>query len=101
MHFLKEHASRYRKDLTGLDESALRAINAYHWPGNVRELDHAVERGVLMARGTTVQAHDLNLTSGSREKGARLEDMSLEEVERFLVKKALERHGGNAALAAK
>jgi DNA-binding NtrC family response regulator len=67
----------------------------------VRELDHAVERGVLMARGTTVQGHDLNLTSPARDKAARLEDMSLEEVERFLVKKALERHGGNAAVAAK
>ena len=101
LHFLKGHAGRYRKDLSGFDDSALRAINAYHWPGNVRELDHAVERGVLMARGTTVQAHDLNLTSGARDRAARLEDMSLEDVERFLVKKALERHGGNAALAAK
>ena len=101
LHFLKAHASRYRKDLSGFDESALRALDAYHWPGNVRELDHAVERGVLMARAAFVAAHDLNLTSPSRDKAGRLEDMSLEEVERFLVRKALERHGGNAALAAK
>jgi DNA-binding NtrC family response regulator len=101
VHFLKGHANRYRKDLTGFDENALRALDAYHWPGNVRELDHAVERGVLMARGTTVQAADLNLTGPPRDKAERVEDMSLEEVEGFLVKKALERHGGNAAVAAK
>jgi DNA-binding NtrC family response regulator len=101
VHFLKGHAERYRKELAGFDDAALRALSAYSWPGNVRELDHAIERGVLMARAETVQASDLNLTTATRDKSARLEDMSLEEVERFLVKKALERHNGNAALAAK
>ncbi|MBM3855136.1 MAG: sigma-54-dependent Fis family transcriptional regulator, partial [Verrucomicrobia bacterium] len=50
-HFLKQHVARYRKAITGFDESALAALRAYAWPGNVRELDHAVERGVLMAPG--------------------------------------------------
>ena len=44
-HFLKQHVERYRKAITGFDESALLAIRAHGWPGNVRELDHAVERG--------------------------------------------------------
>jgi DNA-binding NtrC family response regulator len=100
-HLLGQHARRYRKDLHGFEEGAVRALAAYPWPGNVRELDHAVERGVLMARGDSVQAGDLNLGIVSRESSARLEDMSLEDVERFLVQKALERHGGNAALAAR
>ena len=100
-HLLAQHARRYRKDLAPFGEEALRALAAYPWPGNVRELDHAVERGVLMARGDSVQASDLSLMIGSREGAARLEEMSLEDVERSLVQKALERHGGNAALAAR
>jgi DNA-binding NtrC family response regulator len=100
-HLLAQHARRYRKDLAQFGEDALRALTSYPWPGNVRELDHAVERGVLMARGDSVQAADLSLMIGSREGAARLEEMSLEDVERFLVEKALERHDGNAALAAR
>jgi DNA-binding NtrC family response regulator len=100
-HLLAQHARRYRKPLAEFDEGARRALTAYPWPGNVRELDHAVERGVLMARGDAVQASDLGLVIGSRESATRLEEMSLEDVERFLVQKALERHGGNAALAAR
>ena len=100
-HLLAQHARRYRKDLAQFGEDALRALTSYPWPGNVRELDHAVERGVLMARGDSVQAADLSLMIGSREGAARLEEMSLEDVERFLMEKALERHDGNAALAAR
>src|SRR3954466_7949436 len=48
-HFLKQHVTRYRKGITGFDETALQALRDYSWPGNVRELDHSVERGVLMA----------------------------------------------------
>ena len=100
-HLLAQHARRYRKDLAPFGDDALRALTSYPWPGNVRELDHAVERGVLMARGDAVEASDLSLVTGSREGAARLEEMSLEDVERSLVQKALERHGGNAALAAR
>src|SRR6476660_10064049 len=51
-HFLKQHAQRYRKNLTGFEPVALQALLDHPWPGNIRELDHAVERGVLMAQGT-------------------------------------------------
>src|ERR1700694_4479363 len=51
-HFLRQHAQRYRKDITGLEPGAVQALLDHPWPGNIRELDHAVERGVLMAQGT-------------------------------------------------
>ena len=99
MHFLRQHAQRYRKRLTGFDAAALQALAEHAWPGNVRELDHAVERGVLMAQGTLVRAADLSLKP-SRDASSRLEDMSLEEVEAFLVKKAMARFDGNVSHAA-
>jgi DNA-binding NtrC family response regulator len=99
-HFLKEYATRYRKPLNKFHTDAMRALLGYGWPGNVRELAHAVERAVLLAEGDTVRTVDLNLRPPG-EAPARLEDMSLEEVERVLIQKALARAGGNVSTAAK
>jgi DNA-binding NtrC family response regulator len=97
-HFLKQHVERYRKPITGFDDSAIEAMRNYAWPGNVRELDHSVERGVLMAQTKLLRAPDLGLNAG--QAAPRLEDMSLEEVESFLIKKTLARCDGNARKAA-
>jgi DNA-binding NtrC family response regulator len=98
LHFLKQHVTRYRKGITGFDESALQALRDYAWPGNVRELDHAVERGVLMAPGKVIRAPDLGLNATAA--APRIEEMSIEEVEAFLIKKTLSRCDGNARKAA-
>jgi DNA-binding NtrC family response regulator len=98
-HFLRQHAEHYRKPLTGFDEGAIKALLAHAWPGNVRELDHAVERAVLMAQGDSIRAADLGLRAG-REGPPRLEEMSLEDVEALLIKKALARFNGNVSHAA-
>jgi DNA-binding NtrC family response regulator len=98
-HFLRQHAEHYRKPITGFDESSVKALLSHGWPGNVRELDHAVERAVLMAQGETIRAADLGLRAG-REGPPRLEEMSLEDVEALLIKKALARFNGNVSHAA-
>lgn len=97
--FLQDHTQRYRKELAGFDETARDRLLQHSFPGNVRELDHVIERAVLMARGSHLKAADLGLTSGGGESKS-LEDMSLEEVEAFLIKKALARNDGNARKAA-
>ncbi len=98
-HFLRQHAARYRKSLARFEPLALRALTEHPWPGNVRELDHAVERAVLMSQGSEVRATDLGLRPAG-EGATRLDDMSLEEVEAFLIKKALARFDGNVSRAA-
>ena len=97
--FLDKHAQRYRKALSGFDPGAVQAMMEHRWPGNVRELNHVVERAVLMSGGTQIRAQDLALrpSSGASQK---LEDMSLEDVEAHLIKKALDRFGGNVSTAA-
>ncbi len=97
--FLHRHAQRYRKELRAFEPAALQLLREHSWPGNVRELDHAILRAVLMAEGTIVRAAHLGLGA---QRGAlpRIEDMSLEEVEAYLIKKALARHNGNALKAA-
>jgi DNA-binding NtrC family response regulator len=99
-HFLRTFAERYHKDLSGFEPEAMRALLAYAWPGNVRELSHTVERAVLLARGEAIAAHDLNLRSAQPGEAGALEEMPLEDVERHIIRKALERHGGNVSHAA-
>jgi DNA-binding NtrC family response regulator len=98
-HFLDQHCQRYRKSISGLEDAAVHALLNYPWPGNIRELNHAVERGVLMAQGSMIKASDLGLQT-SRGETRPLEEMSLEEVERFLIRKTLARCEGNASRAA-
>ncbi|HEX8852989.1 MAG TPA: sigma-54 dependent transcriptional regulator, partial [Pyrinomonadaceae bacterium] len=99
LYFLDAHARRYRKQLSGFDEAALQSLARYAWPGNVRELNHAVERAVLMARSGSVTAADLGLDT-QREAQRGLEEMSLDEVESYLIKKTLARFDGNVGQAA-
>jgi len=97
--FLHDHAQRYRKELAGFDETARDRLLQHAYPGNVRELDHVIERAVLMGRDRQIKATDLGLTSDPGQ-ARNLEEMSLEEVEAFLIKKALARNDGNARKAA-
>jgi DNA-binding NtrC family response regulator len=99
MSFLEQHTARYRKTLTGFEDTAMQALMDHPWPGNIRELDHAIERSVLMAQGNLVKTDDLGLRSGSTTQ-PRMEDMNLEEVENFLIQKALTRYNGNVSEAA-
>jgi DNA-binding NtrC family response regulator len=98
-HFLKQHLQRYRKTVHDFHEGATQVLQEYRWPGNIRELDHAIERAVLMAQGTVIKAADLGLRP-SREASNRLDEMSLEEVESFLIRKTLARFEGNVSRAA-
>jgi DNA-binding NtrC family response regulator len=97
--FLSRYAERYRKPVKSLDPSAMRAMLEYSWPGNVRELDHAVERAVLLSNGDLIRVSDLSLRA-NREAAQRLEDLSLEEVESLLIRKAIDRYAGNISQAA-
>ena len=99
-YFLGLHAKRYRKDLRGFDQPAMQALLDNPWQGNVRELNHVVERAVLLAQDCTVRITDLALRT-TPQSAPRLDDMSLEDVEAFLIRKALARYGNvsNAARA--
>ena len=99
-HFLGRYAQRYRKAVVGFDRSAAEALRTHRWPGNVRELAHVVERAVLLASADQIRATDLALGRGEGGESRNLEEMSLEEVEKVLVQKALKRFDGNISRAA-
>jgi DNA-binding NtrC family response regulator len=99
-HFQGRLAQRYRKPIDGFAPEAMEALLAHHWPGNVRELAHAIERAVLLAAATKIRAADLGLRPAAPPPAPALDDLGLEEVERILIRKALDRHGGNVSHAA-
>lgn len=97
--FLANQLGRNAKDIQGFSVDAVHALKSHSWPGNVRELQHAVERALLMAQGSLIHSEDLGLrrrTDGSIP----LEDLTLDEAEKLLVEKALERNDGNVSKAA-
>ncbi len=107
-HFLAHFAAHYGKPFTasgaGFDPAAMRLLLEYPWPGNVRELEHAVERAVLLAGGERITPADLSLAGPPPLPGGsdrQLEEMTLEEVERVLIQKTMQRCGGNVSHAAK
>jgi len=100
-HFLARQSARYDKKLTGFDHSAMQALIEHSWPGNIRELEHTIERSVLLASGDTVHATDLALSDGGSSTAQRLEELTLSEAERTLIRKALARYDGNVSHAAK
>jgi DNA-binding NtrC family response regulator len=99
LHFLRREADRYERDVLGFSREASEALLRHRWPGNVRELEHTMERAVLMARGREVSVGDLSLRRRGDEE-ALMEELTLDEAERILIEKALERAGGNVSRAA-
>ncbi len=97
-HFLGVYGGRYKKTLRGFEPGAVELLERHAWRGNVRELDHAVERAVILAGGERIAAADLSLDAAAGPVS--LEEMSLDAVEAFLIRKSLARHDGNVSLAA-
>lgn len=99
LHFLDRQRSRYGRRVEGFAADALQALVSHPWPGNIRELEHAVERGILMARGDHITVEDLGLRSRAGG-GPQMDDLTLDEAERLLIERALSRNAGNVSKAA-
>ncbi len=99
MHFLGGYVRKYRKSISGFDTAAMQALCAYRWPGNVRELDHAIERAVLMAQDKLIHSHELGLATKSDDEH-RLGNITIEEMERRAIRKAMIQFDGDVSKAA-
>ena len=96
---LEKKAAQYSRDIRGFEPAALTALMQYGWPGNVRELNSVVERSLLLTAGPQVGIADLRL-SAARAAPPSLEEMSLEDAERALIRSAIKRNGGSVPAAA-
>ncbi|HEY5950545.1 MAG TPA: sigma-54 dependent transcriptional regulator [Kofleriaceae bacterium] len=91
------HVGQARK----LSAAAMEALLGHTWPGNVRELEHVIERATLLAQREEITTDDLMLRGRSDGSAPRLEEMTLEQVERYLIERALAAQGGNVSEAAR
>ena len=100
-HFLKQYSRKYDKQIQKISEPAINKLSGYSWPGNVRELQHAVERAVIMTDHNVLQPEDFLLTSlGDDGSTMVFSDYNLEEVEKTVIRKALNKHDHNISKSA-
>ncbi|MCH7632374.1 MAG: sigma-54-dependent Fis family transcriptional regulator [Planctomycetes bacterium] len=105
-HYTAQFAKDFRKPITSIDESAMKALKSYAWPGNVREIRNVIERAVLLSSGDCLTRDDLVLGRGKRQADGGSfalppDGMDLHKLEDELVRQALARTGNNQTKAAK
>lgn len=99
VRFLERYAAKYHKPLVGFEPEAERQMEAYPWAGNIRELQHTVEKAVIMSEGQRIAPSELLLRA--TPSAAPLDGIStLEEMERRMIARAIEHHGGNLSAVA-
>lgn len=95
--FLNRFARKYHKGDLFFGEEALDRLIDYPWPGNIRELEHCIERAVIMTDNLEIKSFGLQLSESNR---AQPSGLNLEEMEKHLVSKALDKYKGNISRAA-
>jgi two-component system response regulator AtoC len=109
-HFLAKYARlRPEGPAAGFTPEALEAMQGYRWPGNVRELEHAVERALVLSEGPVIREEDLpdEVRAPARApapvappEGTLSIKQATRAVEEQLIRRALDRTGGNRTRAA-
>lgn len=99
-HFLQQFAQKYNRSAKGFSAELLKEMCRYPWPGNVRELQHAVERAVIMAKGEKLQPEDFFFRQSGDINGGDFPTMNLDDMEKQVIMKALQKHHGNITEAA-
>jgi DNA-binding NtrC family response regulator len=97
-YYLSRFAKESGREPLTLTDGAARALESHDWPGNVRELAHVMQRAVLLARDAVVEVADLRLAEGGAADT--LENLTLEQAERYVIQRALESCGGDVPAAA-
>src|SRR6267154_240487 len=106
-HFLNVYAEKYERPIAGVSQSAYQRLFSHPWPGNVRELQNVLERAVLLAKGERIEPVDLPFDKGGASGGTAPAlswdvppNMTLEDIEKFVIERTLQRTGGNKQKAA-
>ncbi len=103
--FFQKFKDKYSRPLQGFTQTAYHRIFAHRWPGNVRELQNAIERAVLLAKGSRIEPEDLpfgehSLLEETPQAFYIPPEMTLEEIERVVIEQTLKRTKGNKQAAA-
>ncbi len=102
-YFLEIYSKKYKMPAKRVIASTLKRLEKHTWPGNIRELQHAVERAVIMGESNILQPSDFFLSPVEDNESDTIStnNMNLEETEKMLIRKVIDKHGGNISKAAK
>lgn len=102
-HFLKIYCRKYNMPAKRVSPTTMKRLEKHNWPGNIRELQHAVERAVIMSDTNVLEPNDFFLSQMEENQNAShsAATMNLEETEKMLIRKVIDKHGGNISKAAK
>src|SRR5436309_5481139 len=105
-HFVHKLAPDTGSRVESITDAAMEKLMGYHWPGNVRELENVIERSLVMASGTQLDAADIKLENAPRPRpqseGHFLpEGLTLDQYEQDIIREALKRADGNKSQAAR
>lgn len=100
-HFLKQYKEKYNKPGLKLNDNVVRQLKNYEWPGNIRELKNIIERATVLSEGKTLEINLHVLPSPYSNKKQETKNLNLDENEKQLILKAIEKHKGNITKAAK
>src|SRR6185503_10671983 len=106
-HFLHMYAQKYERTISGVSQAAYQRLFGHTWPGNVRELQNVIERAVLLAKASKIEPVDLPFDNGTLPESGSADpgwdvpaNMTLEDIERLVIERTLQRTGGNKQAAA-
>jgi Nif-specific regulatory protein len=97
-HFIKYYALKNKKNINSLSKDAGKHLMEYHWPGNVRELENAIERAVILAKGSELERDLFQLAKVESQLPL---GKTLDEINKFAIIKTIEMLGNNRTKAAK
>lgn len=101
-YFIDSYAEKYFKDPFKLSPDFIKKLKEHAFPGNVRELQYVLERAVIMAEGSLLQADDLVFSAiESKSKTSSPKTLNLEALEKSTILNVIEKNKGNISKSAK
>ena len=105
-HFIKKYQKDLGSRVESISDAAMQRLMEYRWKGNVRELENVIERSMVLAPGTVIEANDIKLDMAPETRAAAVdsflpEGMTLDQFEQSIIKEALHRASGNKSQAAR
>lgn len=102
IYYIETYCKKYKIPLKRINAGTLKRLQLHNWPGNIRELQHAVERAIIMSEGNMLEPEDFFMNEQRKGLEDDLpENMNLEDTEKMLIRKVVDKHGGNISRAAK
>ncbi len=100
-HFTSEFCAQSGVKTKEISEAAQNKLKAYSFPGNVRELRSVIELAVVMSEGNVIEEKHINFSASNITTDFLMEEASLAEYERKIIKYYLEKYDNNVVLTAK